>query len=81
MKFYVYEVEEWSQWRQFRYEVEAKDAEEAIDNYPDYDPLDCGNYGDEETTNLRGVVARPATDDPQDGVAWNDAANNMSGLA
>ena len=78
MKFYVYEVEEWSTWRKFRYEVEAKTEAEAIDNYTDYDPEEFGTYGDEDATSLRGVAARPVTDD--DGDAWGDAANNMSGL-
>ena len=56
-KFVVYEVQEWVEWRQFRYVVEADDEEQAIQRVQYRhlhgesiieDAEDWGKYGEDE---------------------------------
>lgn len=90
--FIVYEVQEWTEWRKYKYIVEnAQDAEQAnerVDN-GEIEPIECGSYGDEDAGES-GFATRIAADtcqcgcgvthpedDDEDG-AWQAAADQLA---
>ncbi len=78
-KFKVYEVQEETILRQWMYEVEAEDAEEALQLVHDGDGgdvIDCGETGDGDYGESGWAVGAPDADENED--CFAEAQDDMT---
>lgn len=75
-RFYVYEIQEETTWRKWRYTVEAKSEKEAVEmvanGFDAPDPKDCGEYGGVDYGERIGWSVGDGSDEGQ---RWADAAD------